>query len=146
LVAADGRSPFATALLALAAELTLLPGEETLNLGDFLPLRAARKPNQLITQIIIPSNIELAYEYVARTPADLPIVCAAVAHWPSGRTRVALGGYGAAPLLAMDGPEAAGAEQAARDAYHEAGDQWASAAYSSDVAATLVNRCIVREI
>ncbi|HBY08520.1 MAG TPA: hypothetical protein DEH22_12310 [Chloroflexi bacterium] len=142
LVAADGRSPFAAALLALAAELNILPGEETQSLGDFLPLRAALQPGYLITKIIIPSNIKFAYEYVARTPADLPIVCAACAQWPSGRTRVALGGYGSAPLLAMDGPESAGAEAAARAAYHEAADQWASAAYRSAVAAALVRRCL----
>ena len=142
LVATDGRSPFATALLALGAELTLLPADEVQNLGDFLPLRATRHLNQLIIQIAIPANVKFAYEYVARTPADLPIVCAAVAQWPSGRTRLALGGYGSAPLLAMDGPEPDGAEAAARGAYHEAGDQWASAEYRSDVAATLARRCL----
>ena len=103
LVATDGRSPFATALLALGAELTLLPGDETQSLGDFLPLRASRPINRLITQVTIPTGVKFAYEYIARTPADLPIVCVAVAQWPSGRTRLALGGYGAAPLLAMDG-------------------------------------------
>lgn len=142
LVAADGRSPLATALLALGAELTILPDDTTTDLGNFLPLRAEQARGILITQVSMPNNVTLAYEYVARTPADLPIVCAAVVQWPSGRTRVALGGYGRAPLLAMDGPESAGAETAAQDAYREAGDQWASAAYRSDVAATLVKRCM----
>ena len=129
-------------MLALGAELDILPGDEQISLGSFLPLREQRKPNYLITHITIPNHVGLAYEYVARTPADLPIVCAAIAQWPSGRTRVALGGFGHAPLLAMDGPEADGAESAARDAYREAGDQWASAAYRSDVAGTLVARCL----
>ncbi len=118
------------------------PGNEKIPLGSYLPLRDERRPNHLITRITIPNNVELGYEYVARTPADLPIVCAAVALWPSGRTRVALGGYGNTPILAMDGPESEGAEQAARDAYREAGDQWASAEYRSDVAKVLVRRCI----
>jgi len=39
---------------------------------------------------------------------------------------------------------AAGAETAARDAYREAADQWGSAAYRSDVAGTLVRRCLER--
>ncbi len=142
LIAADGRSPFAAAMLALSAELTILPAGDGISLGDLLPLRYARKPGYLVTQVAVPSNIEMAYEYVARTPADLPIVCAAVAQWPSGRTRVALGGFGAVPILALDGPEAAGAEQAARHAYCEAGDQWAGAEYRSAVAATLVARCL----
>lgn len=142
LVAADGRSPFATAMLALDAELEILPGEERINLGSYLPLRNERNPNHLITQITIPANVKLAYEYVARTPADLPIVCVAVTQWPSGRTRVALGGYGSAPALALDGPEAADVVSAARAAYHEAGDQWASAEYRRDVAGTLAQRCL----
>lgn len=142
LIASDGRSPIATALLALDAELDIQPGDERILLGSYLSLRDERRPNHLITRITIPNIVELGYEYVARTPADLPIVCAAVAQWPSGRTRVVLGGYGNTPLLAMDGPESEGAEQAACDAYREAGDQWASAEYRSDVAEVLVRRCI----
>jgi CO/xanthine dehydrogenase FAD-binding subunit len=142
LVAADGRSPFATAMLALDAQLTLLPGDEQIGLGDLLPLRLERLRQRLVTGVAIPLNTRLAYEYVARTPADLPIVCAAAAQWPSGRTRVALGGFGCAPVLALDGPEAGGAEQAAREAYSQAGDQWASAEYRQDVAGTLTRRCL----
>ena len=142
LVAATGRSPFATAMLALGAELTFLPDENNPDLGSFLPLRFAGDRGKLIIKISVPNNVALAYDYVARAPADLPIVCAAVTQWPSRRTRVALGGFGIAPLLAMDGPEPEGAEAAARDAYHEAGDQWASAEYRSDVASILVKRCL----
>ena len=94
----------------------------------------------MITKIQIPTNVKLAYEYVARTPADLPIVCVGVAIWKSGRTRVALGGFGNSPILAMDGPSHMGADVAAGNAYSEAGDQWASAAYRSDVAAILAKR------
>jgi CO/xanthine dehydrogenase FAD-binding subunit len=142
LVAATGRSPFTTALLALDAEITLQPGEETLSLGDLLPLRVERLRGRLITQITLPLNVRLAYEYVARTPADQPIVCAAAARWPSGRTRVALGGYGESPTLSFDGGEPDGAAMAARDAYAEAGDAWASAEYRSEIAAILVERCL----
>jgi len=109
-------------------------------IGDYLPLRSEWLSGALIIEVALPVGVRLAYKYVARTPADLPIVCAAVAQWPSGRTRVALGGYGSAPLLAMDGPNAAGAETAAFDAYREAGDSWASAAYRSEMAATLTAR------
>lgn len=142
LVAADGRSPFAAAMLALAPELILLPGDEKISLGEVLPMRVETLDKKLIAQINLPVNVKLAYEYVARTPADLPVVCAAVAQWPSGRTRVALGGYGKTPLLAMDGPNPQGADVAARDAYREAGDSWATAEYRSDVAAKLTRRCL----
>ena len=108
LVAADGRSTFASVLLSLDARLTVQPDDETIEIGNFLPLRGENLRGKLITAITIPLNAKLTFESVARTPADKPIVCAALASWPSGRTRLALGGYGKAPLLAMDGTEAEG--------------------------------------
>jgi CO/xanthine dehydrogenase FAD-binding subunit len=91
----------------------------------------------------LPSNTRLAYESVARTPVDLPIVCAALAQWPSGRVRLALGGFGEAPVLAFDGPEPGGLEIAARDVYSRAGDEWASPEYRQEVAGTLAKRCLL---
>ncbi len=142
LMAADGRSPFAVVMLALGAELTLQPDDSTIPLGEVLPRRKKISAGQIITQITLPTNVTLAYRAVSRTPADVPIICVALAKWPSGRTRLVLGGYGSVPLLAMDGPHPAGAEIAAQDAYRESGDQWASAAYRSDVAKTLTRRCL----
>ncbi len=141
LVACDGRSTFATVLLAVDAKLDIRYSKDdsrVSNIGDFLPLR----PRGLITSITFPLNLKLAFDYVARTPADKPIVCAALAQWNSGRTRLALGGYGKSPILAMDGTEAEGVEAAARNAFHEATDEWASAEYRMDVAATLAKRCL----
>lgn len=142
LVSGDGRSPLAAAMLAVGTQVDLLPGDERVSLGEFLLFREGKQKSYLITQITFPSNLRLAYEYVARTPADLPIVCAAVAQWPSGRTRVALGGYGNSALLAFDGPNPVGCYIAARDAYSEAGDQWASADYRRDMALILTQRCL----
>ena len=118
LVVCDGRSTFASTLLAADARIEQANlqdgkiGYETTNIGEFLPLRSTK----LITKIIIPLNIKLAFDYVARTPSDKPIVCAALAQWNSGRTRLVLGGYGKSPILAMDGTEAEGVEAAARNA------------------------------
>ena len=144
LVACDGRSTFASLLLAMDAKITInskQKAEETINIGDFLPLRG-QILGKLITKIIIPINVKLAFEYVSKTPADKPLVCAALAQWNSGRTRLALGGYGKSPMLAMDGTESEGVEAAARNAFHEAADEWASAEYRMDVAATLAKRCL----
>jgi CO/xanthine dehydrogenase FAD-binding subunit len=144
LVSCDGRSTVATVMLALDAKIeqTMLANSKTetrlLNIGEFLPLR----PSGLITLLTIPLNVKLAFDYVSRTPADTPIVCAALAQWNSGRTRLALGGYGKSPVLAMDGTEAKGAETAARNAFYEATDDWASAEYRMDIAATLARRCM----
>ncbi len=143
LVTASGRSSLAIVLLALDARLIWEPGSVSTNLGNWLPFRAQEKPGLLITMLRFSLLPRLSFEYIARSPGDLPIVCAAAATWPSGRTRVALGGYGTVPIVVMDGTEADGADAAARDAYSQAGDEWASAEYRSEMAAILTHRCMV---
>ena len=146
LVSCDGRSTFATIMFALDAKIEQMKLDNSniesrvSNIGDFLPLRNIQ--GWLITSVTVPLSVKLAFDYVSRTPADKPIVCAALAQWNSGRTRLALGGYGKSPLLAMDGTEAEGVETAAPNAFHEATDQYGSAEYRMDVAATLATRCV----
>ncbi len=139
LVAGDGRSTFVTALLSLDAKITVVSDQPSvIGVGEYI----LTQPRGLITQISIPLNVKFAFEFVSKTPADKPLICAAVTQWNSGRTRLALGGYGASSILAMDGTEADGLDTAARNAYHEANDEWASAEYRMDVAATLAKRCL----
>ena len=146
LVTCDGRSPFAAVMLALDAKLTAVSVESSIfSLGDFLPLREGAdgvRPGTLITNIKIPLNAKLAFKTVARSPADKPIVCAALAQWPSGRTRLVIGGWGSSPSVALDGNEPSGVEDAARNAAHDAADQWASAEYRSAIAGVLAKRCL----
>ena len=143
LVTCDGRSPFGVVMLALDAECELAGNNpSTFSLGNLLPIRDEYLHGKLITKVKIPYNTKLAFETVARTPADKPIVCAALALWPSGRTRLALGGWGQAPTLAMDGNESGGVEEAAHNAFSEAADEWASAEYRSEVASVLAKRCL----
>ncbi|MFH2102675.1 MAG: FAD binding domain-containing protein [Chloroflexota bacterium] len=146
LVSCSGRSPLATMMLALDAELSGFdysskggPEQTKISLGDYLPLR----PSMLITKVKLPVNAITAYEQVARTPGDKPIICVALARWPSGRTRLALGGWGASPTLAMDGNDPAGSEAAARNAAHAANDPWGSAEYRAATAEILVRRCVL---
>ncbi len=145
LASCDGRSPFVTALLALDPRLVWQPGNDQQALGDYLPLREELGKGQLIVDVRVPMNASLRFASVARAPLDRPIVCVAVASWPSGRTRVTLGGHGKAPILAMDGPEPGGAVMAAREAFRFAEDEWASAAYRADVAGKLVHRLLAKE-
>jgi CO/xanthine dehydrogenase FAD-binding subunit len=144
LVACEGWSTFGTVLLAMDAKIEQAILENSnietriTNIGDFLALRST----SLITKLSLPLNIKLAFDYVSRTPADKPIVCASLAQWNSGRTRLALGGYGKTPLLAMDGTEAEGIDTTAQNVFHEAKDEWASAEYRMDIAAILAKRCL----
>lgn len=141
LVSADGCSPFGVAMLALDAQLTLMPGERVLSYGDFLAFREEYARGNLITCIQFNPQIELVYEAVARTPADLPIVCAALARWQSGRLRLVLGGWGKTPTLVLDGQGHEGLRLAAESAFSAAEDEWASAAYRSQIAGLLAKRC-----
>jgi CO/xanthine dehydrogenase FAD-binding subunit len=142
LVCADGRSTLATLLLAMDAKLKWLPGEQEVSLGDWMPLRETRKPGKLIVEISMPAAAQAEFETVARTPDDLPLVIVAAAKWPSGRTRVAVGGFGATPALAMDGTEPGGAADAVANALSQAQDAWASAEYRREVGIILVNRLL----
>lgn len=144
IAASDGRSTFAAMLLAMDSKIEMAIFDNSkiesriTNMGEFMLTR----PKGLITSFTIPLNVKTAFEYVSRTPADKPLVCAALAQWKSGRTRLTLGGYGSSPLLAMDGTEADGLETAAKNAYYEANDEWASAEYRMEMAATLARRAL----
>lgn len=145
LVVCDGRSGLAATLLALDATITMRrPGEETLPLGEFLPMREQGGVRFLITRLEIPLIVHVAFEFVARTPADRPIVGTALARWPSGRMRLVLCGYGPLPLLAMDGNAADDVQAAARNAFSNATDAWGSAEFRMQTAAVLSRRCLAQ--
>src|SRR5688572_14801391 len=92
IVSGDGRSTFVTALLALDAklEIKVVKKSQTFGISEYI----LTKPKGLITSISIPLNVKFAFEFVSKTPSDKPIVCASLAQWNSGRTRLTLGGYG----------------------------------------------------
>jgi CO/xanthine dehydrogenase FAD-binding subunit len=92
LVTSDGRSTLATIMMALDAKLIIQPDAQELSVGSLLPLRTSLLQGKLITTIIIPVNVKVAFDYISRTPSDKPIVCATLVRWSSGRTRLSLGG------------------------------------------------------
>jgi CO/xanthine dehydrogenase FAD-binding subunit len=151
-VTGDGRSPLLAVLLALDASVHLEPGEAEIALHDFLAQRPGSVEGRLIVALGLARGAELGYAGVGRSPADRPLVCAALARLDVGEWRVVLGGYGDRPVRvdAAEGalqqagamtPEAiAAAGKAAGSAYLSAGDQWASAEYRAAVAETLVSR------
>jgi CO/xanthine dehydrogenase FAD-binding subunit len=142
IVTCNGRSSVGTTLLALDAKLIWAPGGDEIAIGNYLPLRDTWENGQLIQAVKIPLNARLAIEAVRRTPLDRPIIFVAVCMWPSGRTRVALGGTGRAPILAMDGSDATGAELAVKDAFLFATDAWAEADYRSTVSSQITRRLV----
>ena len=148
LLACTGRSPLVTALLALHAQVRQEPGPVQSSLDDLLARRGSLPEGTLITDVLLQAPIRAALSCVARSPADRPIVCAVVARL-AGRAPsfgVALGGFGMHPVLvpeaelALAAGDVPGAAEAARAAYAQADDAWASAEYRAEVAAVLVRR------
>ncbi|NMB87107.1 MAG: hypothetical protein GYA17_02030 [Chloroflexi bacterium] len=141
LASGDGRSWWANAMLAVDARLVWLPGEIEQAFGDWLPLRnQPPAAGLLISRIVLPLNVQLFYDSVERTPASPPELVVMMARWPSGRSRVVLGGYAAHPILILDGPDAAGAEQIIQNACSQLGN--IDISYSQSISKTLIHRLI----
>ena len=144
IVAGGGRSPLAAVLLAARAFVTLEPGAESAPLDVFLNRRDAFLTGRVVVTVHIPRPVFLGYLQVGRSPADRPIVCAALARWTAApEFSAALGGYGSRPTFLDElPPEPGAAGVVAREAYSGAGDAWASAEYRAEVAAVLVGRLL----
>lgn len=64
-------------LLALGARMNLEPGRRSVTLASYSQTRVLN--GDLITAVVLPATRHVAFAEVSRTPADLPIVCVAVA-------------------------------------------------------------------
>lgn len=149
IVSAPGNSPLVTTLLALDARLTVRAArgtrEEEVNLAYWTP-----QPRALILRVTLPAlpdHTRAAYEKVARTPADLPLVCvaarAAVRDGQLADIRLALGGVGEKPIVST---QAAGSiEDLARLAMSTITppeDYFATADYRREMIGVLTRRAL----
>jgi len=125
-------------LLALDVKLVWEPGGLEVSLGDWLPLRDRKKPGVLITQVMVPINVETAMEVVARTPADTPQILVCGCKWSSGRVRLVSMLKNHLPKLLSDGRDAEQLEQSAMNADLDSKDY--SPEYIQHAYAVLVNR------
>jgi carbon-monoxide dehydrogenase medium subunit len=153
IMAEDGRSPLLTCLQALEAEVTLEPGGTQISLAAFFESREQRSEPQLLTHVQFAVPQSLAYDQVARSPMDRPIVCVAVGRIESQAGEryitIAIGGFGKFPVRAGVAEQAALEEKAlesvvdmAAEVYGQAEDAWASAEYRSAVVGVLVRRLL----
>ncbi len=164
IMAGDGRSPLLTALIALGAQLRLQPGDDQVDLYALSEDRFAGLRRRLITAVELQHAGKAAYAQVARSPADRPIVCAAVSIGRGGvAVGIALGGHGDRALRVAEGERAiealahgdgsepnreAAIDRAASAAgalYATADDAWAGGAYRGEVAGVLIRR-LLREV
>ena len=142
LISADGRSHFASAALAMDSQLILEPDNQKISYGELLPLRSEKLTGKLVSEIIFPTNMNLSYQYVARTPADLPIISVSLGRWSTGRTRLVVGGFGESPHLVLDGKDDSGLKAALENLLVGAGDQWASGEYRKEAGMVLLKRAL----
>jgi probable selenate reductase FAD-binding subunit len=151
IMSADGRSPVATVLLAMDAQVIIEPGSVAVSLEELLDQRDRDGFHGLITEIRLKLPEILRYEQVSRAPADRPLVCVAMARFASDGAekwyRVVLGGGGSSPILVREaeaslseGEDINIAADAAHRAYTSAGDTWASGEYRAHAAGVLVRR------
>ena len=149
----DGRSPVLTALLALKASIMIEPGNHLETLHSLLDDRTEKRKPRLIVGLNIVRPKRMEYAQVARAPTDRPLVCLAVAdHLTSKGERMvsaALGGCGKRPILLTklekalaEGANLEEAAALAQEAYADAGDDVASAAYRAEIAGVLARRLL----
>lgn len=138
----SGRSELLAGLLALDVKLVWLPGQKEIRLGDYLALRDHWEAGSLLSEIHVPGNVQFRSESVRRTPVDQPLLSVSVCRWPSGRTRIVVGGFGKAPQVVLDGTTSAGAEIAVRSVLYQANDEWGSGEYRSEVGGVLLRRIL----
>jgi putative selenate reductase FAD-binding subunit len=152
IAAGDGRSPLLTLLLALGTLVEGVPGDVHRSLADVLAQKERGQGMRLITAARFSIPADVRYEQVGRAPLDRPLVCAALCKSRAAKGdsawRLALGGFGSAPLLLADVGKSlkkegvGGVVAAAAAAYAAAGDAWASAEYRSHVAGILAGRLL----
>lgn len=138
--AADGRSHLLTALAACEVDVQVMPGEETMPLGNYLDFRKGEQVH-LVTEIQVTLPERLEVSYVARSPSDRPILIAAAAWYKNtpDSVRLALGGAGNRPSCAVV-ETVENASELAKSVYAEAEDAWASAAYRRSAGSKLAVR------
>jgi CO/xanthine dehydrogenase FAD-binding subunit len=148
--AGDGRSPVLTVLSALPCELEFEGETGRIGLAKALKRRRHEGNPGLLLRLRLKHADWLGYLQVARSPADRPLVCAALgkAAGESGYG-LALGGCGDRPRLIGE-PAAFKSSQTLRDAaarlYGDVEDAWASAEYRSHVAGVLAGRLMDKAV
>lgn len=138
---ADGRSPFLCVLLAFAPTITLLPSHQSMRLETYLA-SSQKKPTEFISTLNLTLPKGLAFEAIARTPKDRPIICMAAAVDDLGNLRIACGGMQNSPQVINISTEPQSAIDLVRQAYLQSDDAWASAEYRQATSQVLLSRLL----
>ena len=149
IVTAPGNSPLFSVLLALDARLIVRAARGTREDEVALPYWTPQ-PRSLILRVVLPAppaNAHAAYEKIARTPADQPIVCvaarASVDQNQLRDIRLALGGVAEKPIvIAQPAGTIDKLAQLAVSTVTPPDDYFASADYRREMIGVLVKRTL----
>lgn len=140
---ADGRSPLLVALRALNLVLRWQPDNQFVCLEEYIGTRQLDKPG-FWSDMVVETPKAFAFESVARTPLDKPIVAIALTRQNNGVMRIATGGSVNLPVSTeLSDMETSGKEWVKR-AFENMGDAWASSAYRQEVACILFDRLLAK--
>jgi CO/xanthine dehydrogenase FAD-binding subunit len=139
---ANGRSPVLTALLALDASILFAPGENEISLAKWLPIRNEWTKGKLVTEVKFSNDMKGAFESIARSPLDQPIVCCAAVKTQNGIIRLAFGGFGPYPKVILVASEITSLYGILEKELADTSDEWASAEYRIDASKKLATRLI----
>ena len=137
----NGRSPLVSILLSMAATLEFFPEQQTLSLFSFFAQRK-QLHDRFVKMIMIEGHPAVAFESIARSPLDLPLLIISIALWPDGRVRAAIGGFSKTPQEVYDGKDSQELLRSVKKITQDAADQWASAEYRQETAEILARRCL----
>lgn len=132
----SGKSILLSLLLGYNVDVFFAGEKEPQLLGEILPLRKEILNKRLITGIKFSKKISIAFEKIAKTPSDLPMLIIVVAMWNANRTRVIVGSDQSVPRVAMDGTSSSGAEIAAKNLMTDSDE------YLQQMAGLLAKRCL----
>lgn len=135
----NSRSPFLNCLNSIKTIVHLEPGDIREDLNDFIHL--SDKNNSLITSFEIKLPQEIVFDYVSRSPKDIPIISVAISEYDD-ELRLSCGGFKGGPyLFSVDSSEKIDID----DIIKQIGikdDEWASSAYKKSSLEKLILRNI----
>lgn len=135
----NSRSPFLNCLNSIKTIVHLEPGDIREDLNDFIHL--SDKNNSLITSFEIKLPQEIVFDYVSRSPMDIPIISVAISEYDD-ELRLSCGGFKGGPyLFSVDSPERIDIDDITKQIGIK-DDEWASAAYKKSSLEKLILRNI----
>jgi CO/xanthine dehydrogenase FAD-binding subunit len=140
---ANGRSPLLTCLRALDINLFVQPEGGVMALDEYLSDEYNWR-DYFIEKVSLNKPKAVAYEQVARSPKDLPIVNVAVVQDQDDTIVVTVGGHEALLGGLLFEPGTVIETEQVRELFVDTDDAWASAEYRQDVAESLLKRCIAK--